>query len=739
MPNELEQFPVVYEQPYSPAAPAPSSFQPVEPESGAVPLSHYLWVIQRQTWKILAFVVICLMATYIISARLKPIYEGVATINIDRQSPSAVVGDDAKGGSGGSQDSDQYLATQIKIIQSDAVLRPVARRFRLLESEGQISGVPSPRAQIKEAAPTSLGRLKVIRPPNTFLILVTYRSPDPALAADVANAIARSYLAHIYRLQVESSSSAANFMEKQLDELKAKMERSGQALAQFERELNVINPEQKTSIISARLLQLNTEYTNAQADRVKKEAVFNALKSGALAAEQISGQGADLVRLQERINEAQERFAEVKASKGPNHPDFRRAQSQLVELMAQYQAARTDIGHRIELDYQEALNREQILQKTVAETKTEFDQLNYRSFDYQRLKEDADADKKLYQELITKIREAGINAGFENRDIAISDEARPPASPVFPNLRLNLLVAALLSALLAVSAVILIDSLDTTVRDPEQVHRLFNAELLGTIPLVKDPKALLSASEESSDSAILPISQNGSGVQERALSGYEEAVRMLRNSILIGDFDRHLRSILFTSAMPGEGKSTTALHLAMAHAAQGKKTLLIDADLRRPSLHRKLNVKADSGLSTVLTGEQPWREVVVSIIQSPNLDFIPSGPPSRRTADLVGSGVADLLEEVARVYDLVIIDAPPLLGFAEPMQLAIAADSVVVVAVAGETNRKAIAAVFQTLRQLRANVLGVILNRASKNTAGGYYYYQYGYNYQKYYSQQKHS
>jgi polysaccharide biosynthesis transport protein len=736
MSKELQTLPAPYEQLPTVSATA-SGPQAGEHESGAMPLSHYLWIIRRQSWKILMFVAGCMVATYIVSARLQPIYEGTATINITGQSETGVIGDEAKSSPSSSQESDQYLATQVKLIQSDAVLRPVARQFGLLDKENQLGGLTPAQAKLKEASPTVLKRLKVIRPPNTFLIRIAYRSPDRNLAADAANAIARSYLSHIYRIQIDSSTSAANFMEKHLDELKAKMERSGQALAQFERELNVVNPEQKTSIISARLLQLNTEYTNAQADRVKKEAIYNATKSGDLAAAQISGQGGDLDRLQDKINDAQERFAAIKASKGLNHPEYIRARSELDELLTQYQRVRSEINRRIEVDYQQALNREQILQKAVSETKAEFDQINSRSFDYQRLKDEADADKKLYEELVTKIREAGINAGFESRNIAIADEARPSSFPVFPNTMLNLLVAALLAAFLGITTVILMDTLDITVRDPELVSRLFQTDLIGTIPLVRDAKSLLpSASDTVASSEAIASTTGASALKERALSGYEEAIRMVRNSILLADFDRHLRSILFTSATPGEGKTTTALHFALSHAAQGKKTLLIDADLRRPTLHRKLGISRTTGLSNVLTGECTWREALAEIAQNPNLDFLPSGPPSRRAADLVGPGVADVLEEASREYDLIIIDAPPLLGFAELMQLAITADGVVVVALAGETDRKAIASVVQILRQLRANVLGLVLNRASKENTGGYYYYQYSsYGYSKYYTE----
>ena len=184
--------------------------------------------------------------------------------------------------------------------------------------------------------------MRVIRPPNTYLVQISYRSTDPQLSAEVANAIAHSYLEHSYRIQITSATSAAGFMEKQMDELKAKMERSGRALAEFEKVLNVINPEAKTNIISARLLQLNTEYTNAQADRVRKEAYFNAIKSGSVAASQISGQGADLDKLQGKLDDAQQRLAQIQITKGPSHPEYRRSESEIKALLRRVPGGSTE-------------------------------------------------------------------------------------------------------------------------------------------------------------------------------------------------------------------------------------------------------------------------------------------------------------------------------------------------------------------------------------------------------------
>jgi capsular exopolysaccharide synthesis family protein len=739
MATNIENLPLVYDLPRDIAEARPE-VQTVDPSDSKTPLSHYLWVLRVQAWKISLFVLISMAVTFIVASKLQPIYESTATVNIDRQAPTTLVGDDSQKTSATPQDADQYIATQIQMIGSDAVLRPVARKFNLLEREGQLNGLSNEEARNLKNAPVVLKQLRVTRPMNTYLVTISYRSTDRDVSANVANAIARSYLEHAYRMQIDSSISAAGFMEKQLDELKAKMEKSSEALAEFEKELNVINPEEKTNITSARLLQLNTDYTTAQSDRVRKEAIFKAMNSGSLAAQQISGFGDDLQKLQEKINEARQQFVEIQASKGPNHPEYRRAQLQLSEMLAQYQATRDQIAQRIETDYKQSLSREQMLKAAVAETKAEFDKINERSFEYQRLKQDAEADKKLYEQLVTKIREASINAGFENKNIVVADFALPGARKVFPRTLLSLLLAGFLSCVLGMGTVILMDAFDTTLRDPEMISRLYNTDLIGTLPLVREPRILSlrgTASKNGSD-ALVPL---GDGPEQakvaRPLSSFEEAVRMVRNSILLTSFDRRIRSILLTSATPGEGKTTTALYLAMANAEQGKRTLLIDADLRRPTLHQKLGISTEKGLASVVKHECLWRDVVLQVRGAENLEVMLAGPASRRAADTVGMHVADILEEAAEEYDLVIVDAPPMLGFAEPMQIATVTDGVVIVAVAGETNRKAVGAVVATLQRVKANVVGVLLNRTSKETSSYYYYNYYGYGNYGYYQGQR--
>jgi capsular exopolysaccharide synthesis family protein len=260
--------------------------------------------------------------------------------------------------------------------------------------------------------------------------------------------------------------------------------------------------------------------------------------------------------------------------------------------------------------------------------------------------------------------------------------------------------------------------LDNTVRDPDELSRSLNVQVLGSLPLVANwRKRIAPAPGKGPDTTLAQA-------DDRTMSGFRESVRTLRNTILLADFDRRVRSILVTSALPAEGKSTTSVHLAVVHAEQGKKTLLVDGDLRRPSVHRKFGFTATAGLSSVLLGELEWNQVLVKAAGIPDLDILPAGPASRRASEMVGARLGDLLEAMAPHYDLIIVDAPPMLGFAESMHMATSIDGVLVVARAGATNRKALGIVVHSLKRLNARILGLVINEVEHDSSDTYYYYQ---------------
>jgi capsular exopolysaccharide synthesis family protein len=688
--------------------------EPAEPESerSAVPLGHYLWVLRRHLWRIAGLVLTAVVCVYVLTKRIAPIYESTVTIGIDRQMPTGVVGQDSTRAL--ATDSDQFLLTQVKLIQSDSVIRPVVEQFHLTGA-----------AQTSESR-VALPGLSVARVPGTFLLLASYRSPDAHLSAGVANAIAKSYSDYTYDIRFHATANQSAFMERQLEELKAKTERSSAALAKFEQGLSMINPEQKTSIVSARLLQLNTDYGTAEGDRVAKESVWRSVQSGTVESLQVSAQGAALQPLTDHIAEARQKLADLQTHLGPKHPECIKASQQVATLEKDFEAARLNISKRVETEYRQALAREDMLKKEFQATKAEFDLLNSRSFQYSALKREADTDRALYDELERKIKEAGINAGFQNNSINISDPARPNLTPVYPNTRSNLIEAFLLSLVTGIVAAILSDKIDNTIRDPEQARSFLGTEVVANLPLVRAWKGKL-----------VPAGGKGNAPHAApSAARFEEAVRTLRTSILLANTQTPLKSVMVTSVAPSEGKTTVALQLAIAHAQQNNKTLLIDCDLRRPGVHTKLGLQPQTGLADALREGLVWRDKLIRIDNIPNLTVLPAGPSFEGCDALIGASLKNILAAAEAEYDLVIVDSPPVLGFSEPLQMAAAAGGVIVVTVAGATDRHAVGQVLASLRRLRVNVLGLILNEVSPSTTDGYYDDRYCRRYYKYYRQE---
>jgi succinoglycan biosynthesis transport protein ExoP len=714
--NKSLAIPSAHDAPHSRVARA--SYYQVsaeDPEShdSQTPLSHYLWVLRRRKWPLLIFVVFSVAATIVVSSRLTKYYESTATVDVDRMVPTAVIGQEASARASSMNDSDFFLSTQVKLIQSDSVLRPVALKLKM------------PLVEKRPDAPVRLPYLTIARPARTYLLQISYRSPDPRFAAEVANAIADSYINHSFEIRYQAARGISVFMTKQLEELQAKMERSSAALALFQKELNVISPDEKTSILSARLLQLNKEYTDAQTDRFKKEVAAKSAMGGSIEALEVSAQGEQIRKLVDRIAEEDQKFAAIRTHYASNHPEYKKAASNQQELQRQLEVLMANITQRVQVEFREAANREQTLHQAVDEAKAELDGLNGKAFEYANLKRDADADRKLYEELTRKIQEAGINAGFQDSSIRLADPARPASGPVFPKVRSNALIAFFAATLLGVVVVFLADSMDHTLRDPEQISRQLQTEVLGSLPVVKAWRGHLPGKTADGKQREL------FGLSKGLASSYEEAIRTLRDSILLPNADHRPRTLLMTSATPREGKSTTAVHLAVVHSQQKRKTLLVDADLRRPSIFQYLGLSNDRGLSNVVNGEMEWRDALQNPATLPWLTVLPAGPASRRAADGLGMTLQDLFAAAVKDYDLVICDAPPLLGFAESLQIAKLVDGVVVVALAGQTELNAVASVLTNLRRLKANVIGVALNEVRADMSERYYYYGY---YGKYYS-----
>jgi capsular exopolysaccharide synthesis family protein len=718
---------------------SPLLINPEEPSDVQLPLSHYFWLVRTHWMKMAAFVAFTVIATAMVTARLTPLYQAKATLYLDRNAAKNIVGQDSQSGSANRGDIESYITSQAQIVQSDAVLRPVARQFQLPPF------APDPKTSQGAKhpdAPVHMKNLTVTRVPNSYMLAITYRSADPVKAAQIANAIAKSYRDRTFELRQEGAGTQARYMESNLAELRDKTMASEEKVRKLENELAVINPDQKTSLASAALQQLEAQQGNVSMERVKAESVYNVLRTGDIDAAMASPLGSHINEDYAKLKEAQARFEDIKLRYGRNAAPYQHAESEVRQLEQLVQQDRDSAQKQANAEYLKQKTQEDMIQKALASAKADYDQLNIRAMDYQTAKQEAAQDRALYDELVKKIRENEINASFQNDMVRIADAARPNYAHVYPKRNLNLAVAFFASVVLSFIGLVATDRVDTTIRNPDQVAQTLKARVIGGLPMMKKWRSTPSLALLQNASLTEGIAGgDGKSTQTRnQLSGFEEAVRSLRNSIMLTDFDRRLKCILMTSASPSEGKSTVAAHLAIAHAEQGHRTLLIDGDMRRPSLHKLFGMENVAGLSKVLEHGIDWHEVLLKPRPDLELQVMSAGPSTRRAADLVGGTLPRLLDQAREEFDLVILDAPPLLGFPEPLQMAAAVDGVIVVTRAGQTERKAVAAVLNTLGHLRANVVGLVLNEVKKDMGSGYYYYGYGYYgkyYGKYYSDRK--
>jgi len=700
-------------------------------EETAVPLNHYLWVLKRHKWRILGFVFLVVSAVLVYSLQQTPVFESTAILEIDNQAQLFEIG------GGGlrfeTRNWEMVVESQIQMMDSAEIAREVIRDLQLQRhpdfnpalrsraggtSAAAASASPSAVEEVQPALPG----LRVRRRPDTYLLEVRYLSSNPELAAAIANAAARTVVQQGYLSKYQNSAELTKWLNRQLEEIKARLEGSQLKLRSFEREHNVVNPEDRTNILNQQLQTLQEELTRSQTERLKKQSEFQAASAGDLETLSISDQGEPLLRLVERTEGLEQQLADAGAQYGPNHPSYKRLEAQLTRARQSLEAAKKKVLGRLEADYKQAQSRENLLTQAVLAAKGEVDRLGIWTAEYSILKRDVDSQTKLYDELLKKVNEASINASIKATNMRLASLATPPTTPVSPILHLNVLLALLLSITIAVGAALGADYLDRTLRSGEQVEQWLAVPVLANLPRVlgkQAPAALLTGTAPDAGSRALTHSA----------APFLEALSMLRTSLLLSGPAGELRMVLVASAAPAEGKSTVASGLAVALAQQaenGARVLLVDSDLRRPNVHNIFGLSNRLGLSTVLEGQSALAESIQQS-QMPNLQVLPAGPSPRYSSELLTMHMAKLIEELRPLYRYVVIDSAPLLVCADTTILSTMADGVVMVARAGETPRDAVSAALRQLRRVRANVLGLVLNQVRLPDLQGYgrYYGKY--------------
>ncbi len=648
---------------------------------------------------------------------------------LDKDSVQEVV----ESGSGSFWYSKEFYETQYKVLASRTVAQRVVDKLQLgqnlrflgLDKVTDPAELERFKARADPAAVLTRS-LKLQPVKDSRIVRITYESDDPQLAALVANTLAEAYIAENLSVKTVTTQNAAEWLETQLADLEKKLDDSGKALFEFKQSHDIVATtwEDRQSMVTQRLNQINDALTRARVRRAELQARNDAIQA---VAQRFEKAGADVEALQPvatsmaiqqiklRYLEARAECADLRSKYGEDHPRLQACDKRLAETL---QGLRDEIKTALKAarqEYQETQKTESNLQVLLNETKTEAFGLNQYERDYLELKRSYDNNQRLYELVLKRLKDTGVSGMLQVSNVRILDRARPAGRPVRPDLVKNMALALLLGLLGGVGLAFGAEALDQSITTQQQVEERLGLTFLGIIPTI----------EKTKDGWVPDLV-----VHDQPKSAVAECLRAVRTNLLFMSPERPLKTIMVTSSGPQEGKTTTATSLAITMAGSGSRVLLVDADMRKPRVHKIFGLETRAGLSSLILGEGTLAELTQPT-QVPKLDVLPCGPVPPNPAELLHTAAFQrLLAEMAAGYDRVIIDSPPVGVVADAVVVGTQVDGVLVVLKAGKTSRDAARQAVKQLRDVNAPIFGAVLNDLDLQDQkyGQYaYYYQYGY------------
>lgn len=679
---------------------------------------HYVRVLRRQAWKVAGFVFAVVAGTLLYSLQITPLYEATALLELESLNRMTRLGSDMV--QYNIRSEAKVIQTQLRLINSPDIVEAVVRDLGLGRSP--LFGYPGEGPPVEPAALPGLTASMVS---NTYLVGIKYRSSSPALSRDIANSVAKAFVQQGFRTRYETAQELQNWLDLRLEELKARSERAQQQLLEYEQRNNISRSTTSGGLVLEELNRLQEELLRTRAERMHKEMNYRRMESGALEDFLISPEGSPIASLLQQREELESELSQLSMRYGPNHPNYKRLEARIEQSGKILVRAREKALEQMAAEYREVTEREGAVRETYLERKQQVDKMSGLAVEYGSLQREAEATTALYEQLLATVNEVGLHSTVDSNTVRLAEVAKLPVDPVYPDVPRYLLLAFLASTCLGVGAAVGADYLDRTVRDTAQVEQWLRVPVLANLPrLAGGRKPQTYMLPAPSDSTTPPARQ------PQEAYGFLEGFSMLRTSLMLTSGDSEWEVLLVTSAVPAEGKSTVSMGLATSMAQQHptQRVLLVDADLRRPTVHATFSLSNQAGLSSVLEERAKLDEVVQQIEGVPSLFVLPRGPSTSHPNELLTSRMGRVIDELREKFDYVIIDSAPLLASSDSMILSTLVDGVVLVARAGDTSREMVATAFRQVRRARANVMGLVLNQVRNPQESGHsYYYHYSY------------
>jgi succinoglycan biosynthesis transport protein ExoP len=735
-----------------PNGPAGATSAPYTPEN-EVHLLDRLAVLYRYRMLCITVFILVTAAMMIQGYSAVKLYQAQARLLIEDERSTAVPGLQSDQNTFYA-DPEPYYQTQYKILKGRDLMRRVVRRLHLEtvpEFNGTMPAPPTPTSlladlttrvmgyfrtppaavpetpKVDETADESalvggfIGRVSVEPVRGTHLVDVTFISEEPKFSAEAVNTLIDEYVTENLEVKLRSTQGMLDWLGTELATQQKRVEESERGLAEYREKENALSLDDKQNIVLSRLNQLNDTATHARSVRVQKESLYNQVKAIAAGtnpdAIPIIAGNAGVQTARGKLGELQRQKVQLLERYADKHPQVININAQLQDAEKQLDIAIAGAVQSVRNEYETAVIEERTFAKNLEGAKSEATDLNRKGIGYGVMEREAKSNREVYQSLLTREKELRVSANSRTNNVRVVDRAEVPRGPTGAGSRRTWLMSAVIGLVLAIAVALGLDYMNDTIKTPEDIARRLKLPFLGLVPAVRgDKHPLLASSHVPHD--------------------FGESFRSLRTSLISKYPDEGTKIIIVTSAQPLEGKTTTAANIAMALAYGGSRVLLVDADMRRPGLHRPLRLTNERGLSQVLTGQARVRDVIQRTVD-PNLLAITAGRTPPNPSELLSSErMKTLLTNLAHgPFNWIVIDTPPVLAVTDAVILAPMVTGVTFVIGAEMTRRRLAERAIETVMQSRPRYAAVVLNKV--NFAKNKYYYSryYGHQYKNYYAE----